>query len=65
LKKEVLSSFPLLLLIKGTRAEKKSAATRAERVIKSPLSLSYEVFSSQTSLKSFFEFIRNVLRQML
>jgi hypothetical protein len=40
LKKEVLSSFPLLLLrIKGTRAEKKSAATRAERVIVSSLSL--------------------------
>jgi hypothetical protein len=45
LKKEVLSSFPLLLLINPGSAEKKSAATRAEeRVIVSSLSLLNEVF---------------------
>jgi hypothetical protein len=57
LKKEVLSSFPLLLLlIKGTRgAEKKSAATRAERVIVSSLSLSYlKFFLLRRVYKEFF-----------
>jgi hypothetical protein len=64
LKKEVLSSFPLLLqIIKGTRAEKKSAATRAERVIVSSLSLSYLKFFllRRVFLKSFFEFISGTL----
>jgi len=44
LKKEVLSTFPLLLLINPGSAEKKSAATRAERVIVSSLSLSMKFF---------------------